>query len=103
MSSDPVKVSVGVRAISSHNPTRKPNPQLEKKIIQEVSNPVRSATFAEGMGIRKMSIDKEKNSVIVELDEELHHTLRLIAKWKGLSPEVYLGQLLAEYILTNQK
>jgi len=101
--SDPVKVSVGVRAISSQAPSPQKAKKLEKKIVREMSDPIRTAEYAEGMGIRKLTLNKETDTIQFELEEEFYHTLRLISKWKGIQPEVYLGQLLTEYFLTAGK
>ena len=95
--SDPVRVSVGVRAISSHAPTPQ---KIEKKIQEQFSNPVRVEKFAAGMGIKSLTLDKKSDTIQFELEEEFYHTLRTISKWKGLQPEDYLSQLLTEYILS---
>ena len=95
--SDPVRVSVGVRAISSHAPAPK---KIEKKIQQEFSNPIRVEKFATGMGIKNLTLNKKTDMIQFELEEEFYHTLRTISKWKGLEPEDYLSQLLTEYILS---
>ena len=76
--SDPVRVSVGVRAVSSNSPT----PQKIE------------------MGIKSLTLNKESDMIQFELEEEFYHTLRTISKWKHLEPEDYLSQLLTEYILS---
>ena len=95
--SDPVRVSVGVRAVSSNAPAPQ---KLEKKIQQDLSNPIRVAQYAAGMGIKSLTLNKESDMIQFELEEEFYHTLRTISKWKGLEPENYLSQLLTEYILS---
>ena len=97
MSSDPVRVSVGVRAISSHAPAPQ---KIEKKIQEQFSDPIRVAEFATGMGIKSLTLNKETDTIQFELEEEFYHTLRTISKWKHLEPEDYLSQLLTEYILS---
>ena len=91
--SDPVRVSVGVRAISSNAPA----PQ---KLEKELKNPIRVAQYAAGMGIKSLTLNKESDIIEFELEEEFYHTLRTISKWKGMEPEDYLSQLLTEYILS---
>ena len=95
--SDPVRVSVGVRAISSNAP--KPQ-KVEKKIQEQFSDPVRVEKFATGMGIKSLTLNKETDMIQFDLEEEFYHTLRTISKWKGIEPEDYLSQLLTEYILS---
>ena len=95
--SDPVRVSVGVRAISSHAPAPQ---KLEKKIQKELANPVRVEKFAAGMGIKNLTLNRESDIIEFELEEEFYHTLRTISKWKHIEPEDYLSQLLTEYILS---
>ena len=95
--SDPVRVSVGVRAISSNAPAPQ---KIEKKIQEEFSDPVRVEKFATGMGIKSLTLDKKSDIIQFELEEEFYHTLRTISKWKHLEPEDYLSQLLTEYILS---
>ena len=95
--SDPVRVSVGVRAVSSNSPTPQ---KIEKKIQEQFSNPIRVEKFAAGMGIKSLTLNKESDMIQFELEEEFYHTLRTISKWKHLEPEDYLSQLLTEYILS---
>ena len=95
--SDPVRVSVGVRAISSNAPAPQ---KLEKKIQKELANPVRVEKFAAGMGIKNLTLNRESDIIEFELEEEFYHTLRTISKWKHIEPEDYLSQLLTEYILS---
>ena len=95
--SDPVRVSVGVRAVSSNTPAPQ---KFQKKIEQDLSNPIRVAQYAAGMGIKSLTLNKESDIIEFELEEEFYHTLRTISKWKHMEPEDYLSQLLTEYILS---
>ena len=79
--SDPVRVSVGVRAISSNAPAPQ---KIEKKIQEEFSAPVRVEKFATCMVIKSLTLDKKSDTIKFELEEEFYHTLRTISKWKGL-------------------
>lgn len=59
--------------------------------------------FAEGMGIKKIELNRKTNSIQFELEEELYHAINMICSWKKMQPETYLSRLLAEYILIQKK
>lgn len=87
-------------------PKKKKNVQVpvaETKGIVIGGNEKRIQKFAEGMGIRKIELNRETNSIQFELEEELYHAINMICSWKKMQPETYLSRLLAEYILIQKK
>lgn len=87
-------------------PKKKRNIQLpiaESKGITIKGNEKKIKKFAEGMGLRKIELNRETNSIQFELEEELYHAINMICSWKKIQPETYLSKLLAEYILIQKK
>ena len=62
----------------------------------------RMRKFAQGLGIRKIEINREKNSIEFELEPEFESVLQTISSWKKIDPHTYLSQLLMEYFMTVQ-
>lgn len=63
----------------------------------------RSVRFAQGMGIKKIELNRNTNTIEFELEEEFDSVLRTICSWKQIKPDVYLSQLLMEYVLSVQE
>ena len=59
--------------------------------------------FAEGMGIREIRLDYEKNSVVFDLEPSFEHMLQTVASWKQTDPHTWLANQLMEYLLTTQE
>ena len=59
----------------------------------------RAVRFAKGMGIRKIELNRVRNSIEFELEPEFEGVLQTICSWKGIDPHTYLSQLLMEYFL----
>lgn len=87
-------------------PKKKKNIQIpvaEAKGIYVNGNEKRIQTFAKGMGIKKIELNRSTNTIEFELEEELYHAINMICSWKKMQPETYLSKLLAEYILIQKK
>ena len=59
----------------------------------------RAVRFAKGMGIRKIELNRVRNSIEFELEPEFEGVLQTICSWKKIDPHTYLSQLLMEYFL----
>ena len=51
------------------------------------------------MGIRKIELNRVRNSIEFELEPEFEGVLQTICSWKKIDPHTYLSQLLMEYFL----
>jgi len=72
-------------------------------VEQIFSEEKREVRFAKGMGIKKIQLNRMKNSIEFELEEEFATVLRTICTWKQIEPEKYLSQLLMEYMISVQE
>ena len=115
---DPPKTqSLSAKAVSSTSLTKRQlerQRKLEKKKekLPEKQIPTEFPTilgetkvrrFAQGMGIRKIELNRETNSIEFDLEPDFDHVLKTICSWKNVDPETYLSQLLTEYFLSLKK
>jgi hypothetical protein len=63
----------------------------------------RAVRFAQGMGIKKIELNRRTNKIEFELEPEFDSVLQTICSWKQIQPEIYLSQLLMEYLLSVQE
>jgi len=63
----------------------------------------RAVRFAQGMGIKKIELNRKTNKIEFELEPEFDSVLQTICSWKQIQPEIYLSQLLMEYLLSVQE
>lgn len=63
----------------------------------------RIVRFAQGMGIKKIELNRNTNKIEFELEPEFDGVLKTICSWKQIQPEKYLSQLLMEYVLSVQE
>lgn len=78
-------------------------PTVEAKKGIRLYDEKKIKTFAKGMGIKKIELNRKTNTIEFELEEELYHAINMICSWKKMQPETYLSRLLAEYILIQKK
>lgn len=84
-------------------PKKKMNIQLHDVDKEQKLEENRIKTFAAGMGIKKIEVNRKTNSIEFELEEEMYHAINMICSWKKIQPEMYLSKLLAEYVLIQKK
>ena len=74
--------------------------ESQKLDVSEIfSEEKRAVRFAKGMGIRKIELNRVRNSIEFELEPEFEGVLQTICSWKKIDPHTYLSQLLMEYFL----
>lgn len=76
---------------------------VQKTGYKGLSEQTKSRRFAEGMGIREIRLDYEKNSVVFDLEPSFEHMLQTVASWKQTDPHTWLANQLMEYLLTTQE